>query len=263
MRELRTCPVTGVTVLLNDSWPDRARPAPVASESCWACSAPGPVIDRRDGIVVVPHPVPALGIEGDERVRVAAHGVRRDAVGAHELIFGEHGHADPRLLAIVGGRIADLRRDTRLRGFSVFRVHAAGRHRMWELLALPTDVAPTNAVAWRDAELENGARVVLGAAGAVAIAAWAPRVPFETWVLAARGGEEFPAGYADVSELVERLLARMEAVLGGPEIVVTVELGTPWRIVLRPRVEVSLRTEAVGVPAHGVFPERAVGVLRG
>ncbi|GDX80413.1 hypothetical protein LBMAG42_22240 [Deltaproteobacteria bacterium] len=213
--------------------------------------------------MVVPHPVPALGIEGDERVRVAAHGVRRDAVGAHELIFGAHGSADPRLLAFAAHRIAELRRDPRLRGFSIFRVDAPGRHPIWELLALPTDIAPSNPAPWRDVELENGARVVEANHGAVAIAAWAPRVPFETWVLPTRGGEEFPAGYEEVSALADRVLARMAERLGGPEIVVTVEFGTPWRLVLRPRVEVSLRTEGVGLPGHGVLPERAVGVLRG
>lgn len=263
MRELRTCPVTGVTVLLNDSWSDRVRPAPSPSGACWACGAPEPVIARHEGLVVVAHPAPALGIEGEVRVRVAAHGVRRDAVGAHELIFGAHGAAHPELLSLAAHRIAELRRDTRLRGFALVRVAAPDRHPTWELLALPTDVAPTNPGTWRDAELESGARVISEQGGAVAIVAWAPRVPFETWVLPARGGGEFPAGFGAVAELTEQILARMAEVLGGPEIVMTVEFGAPWRLVLRPRVEVSLHTEAVGLPGHGVFPERAVGVLRG
>ncbi len=55
----------------------------------------------------------------------------------------------------------------------------------------------------------------------------------------------------------------MVAWLGGPEVWMTVEWGSPWRIVLRPRLRLGLATEAVGLPGHGVFPERAARELGG
>lgn len=262
MRELRTCPATGVTVLLNDAWPDRAREPAAVPASCWACGAPGPVIANHGGLVVVPHPVPALGIEGDVRTRVAPQGVRRDAVGAHELIFGDHAEAAPGLLLLAAQRVADLRRDRRFRGFHCFRLHAPAWHPVWQLLALPVDVAPSHPAPWRDAERDAGVRVVAEVAGAIAIAAWAPRVPFETWVIPAHGEAEFPEGFEAVAALAEWVLGRMGEVLGGPEIAITVEEGTPWRLVLRPNVSVALPTLAVGLPGHGVFPERAAAELR-
>ncbi len=190
-RELRTCPVTGVVVLINDAWPDAPLPAVAPVAPCWSCGNPGPVLARRGGVVAVPHPVPALGIEGEVRPKAERPGVRRDAVGVHELLFGRHDEADPDSLLLASERIDDLRRDRRLRGFSLLRRAAPGRHPAWELFAIPTDLAPTDGRAWRDDELLDGRRVLARVDGAVAIAAWAPVAPFEVWVLPEAGGGSF------------------------------------------------------------------------
>lgn len=261
MRELRTCPVTGVTVLLNDAWPDGPRPAVPPAMPCWACAAHGPWLAHRGAVRATPHPVPALGVEGDVVARTFGPGVRREGVGAHELVFAGHDRVDPDALAVVAARIADLRGDARLRGFAVHRVAAPGVHPTWELYALPTDVPPTDARAWRAAEAA-GPRRVAQADGALAVAAFAPTAPWETWVVPAHGDDDFPHAHAPVAALAERVLVVMERWLGGPVVHVTVAFGSPWRLVLRPAVAPSLRTEAIGLPGHGVFPERAARELR-
>ncbi len=263
LRELRTCPATGVVVLINDAWPDAPLPALAPSDPCWACSDPGPVLARRGRLVAVPHPVPALGVEGEVRAKVERPGVRRDAVGVHELMFGGHDEADPDALILAFERIEDLRRDRRLRGFSLLRRAAPGRHPLWELFAIPTDLAPTDARAWCAHELVDGRRLIARSDGAVAIAAWAPVAPFEVWVLPEAGDGDFPVAHVGVARLAERVLGAMARWLGGPEVRMTVEWGTPWRIVLRPRLALGLATDAVGLPGHGVFPERAAAELRG
>ena len=71
-------------------------------------AAPGPVIAEAGELRAVPHPVPALGIEGSMRNDSSGGGVRRDAVGAHELLFGGHEASDPGLLAFAAERIFTL-----------------------------------------------------------------------------------------------------------------------------------------------------------
>jgi hypothetical protein len=256
--------VTGRVVLLNDDWVD-APPAPEPEAgACWTCAHRGHVIAEAWGAVAVPYPTPALGIEGDARPSAASGAVRRDAVGAHELVYGAHDGDDGALLRMVARRIDDLRNDDRLRGFGATRRHARGRHVVWHLFALPFDLAPTTAARWRDAEVEAGERVVDADAEAVALLAWAPRAPFEAWVMpsggAARFGQHDPAG---VGEVLARTLARLSRALRGAPIDLVLADGEPWRVELVPRVGGPRAVEvATGVPIHGTFPEAAAAYLR-
>lgn len=261
MRELRTCPVTGVMVLLNDGWPDQPADLPPPSAGCWPCEAVASVIVEVGALRAVPHPVPALGIEGSMQRDKSSGAVRRDAVGAHELLFGEHDGGGAGLLDFAGARIADLRRDRRLRGFRLLREWRPGAHPVWQLFALPVDDVPGEAGPWRNAELGAGTRVVAREAGAVAIAAWAPRVPFEVWVLPTGDGA-FPSGSAAVEALGESVAATLSAALGGAVVKLVVEAGEPWRLVLRPVTRPSVPTGDVDLPGHGVFPERAAVLIR-
>lgn len=280
MRELRTCPVTGRVVLLNDQWVDAPAPPPAtpvapAGPSCWYCAYTGPLITRFGDVHVVPHPVPALGIEGDPRPTVLAGAARRQAVGAHELIFGGHGggpsgghegKGEGPLLAAVAARVTDLRRDQRLRGFGATRRSAPGAHPVWQLFAVPTELEGSMPAGWRDAERAHGERI-LEDGGATALLAWAPRVPFEAWVMPAQGHARFdrtgPEVIAAVAAAVDRTLARLSvAVRGAPIDLVLVE-SEPWRIELLPRLAGPAAVEvATGVPVHGVFPEAAAEYLR-
>ncbi len=265
MRELRTCPVTGRVVLVNDSWIDE--PVALVEEGpCWYCGFAGPAIVERGPVRAVPHPVPALGIEGDARPTVLAGGVRRQAVGAHELVFGEHGGGDAPLLRMIAERRGDLRRDQRLRGFGATRRRAAGRHVAWQLFALPYEVPPSMPAGWRDSERAHGERILEDGA-ATSLLAWAPRVPFETWVLPAQGLAPFertaPEVIDAVAAAVDRALAGLVRALRDCPVDLVLVDGEPWRIELLPRLGAPAAVEvATGVAVHGVFPEAAAEFLR-
>lgn len=268
MRELRTCPVTGRVVLLNDAWVDRPPPPPPHAEpadACWFCAASGPAIAWLGAVRALPHPVPALGIEGDVRPATVAGAVRRDAVGAHELVFGGHEESEADLVRLVAARIADLRRDARLRGFSATRRHAPGRHAVWQVMALPWEVPHTSPAAWRDHELHAGHRLVERAGGTATFLAWAPRAPFETWVVPEHGHGSLHAGDpGPVAAAAGRHLARLARALRGPPIDLVLVDGEPWRIEIVPRLAGPTAVEvAAGIPAHGTFPEAAAEHLRG
>lgn len=264
-RELRTCPVTGVVVVLNEAWPP-APPVVVPIQPCWSCGERGPLIQTRGEIRAIPHPTPILGIEGNPRPRRIGAAVVREGVGAHELVFGRHDHADSELLSFVADRIRDLRGDPRLRGFLIRRTGRAGDHRVWHLVALPFDLPPAAPAAWRDAERELGTRVLAENAGALAVAAFAPTVPFETWVVPRGGIQEFPGDegvLAHVTALVAEVESRIHQRLGQPEVQVALHDGNPWRIVLRPQFPAAAPPLGPELPLVGVFPERAAKVLRG
>jgi hypothetical protein len=264
VRELRTCPVTGRIVLLNEDWVDAPHAPEPTGGACWYCAYAGPVIATHGDVVAAPYPSPALGVEGDPRPRTEHGGVRRDAVGAHELVFGPHDADDGTLLRTVARRIADLRGDERLRGFGAARRHAGGSHAVWQVFALPFDLAPTAPARWRDVEIEAGERVLDTDDDAVALLAWAPRVPFEAWVMPARGGAPFGrTDPAAVDAVLARTLARLGRAVRGAPIDLVLADGEPWRIELCPRAAAPRAVQvATGVPIHGTFPEAAASYLR-
>lgn len=264
MRELRTCPVTGRVVLLNDAWVD-APPAPAPTPAlCPFCTDIGPAIAVDGPVRALPHPVPALGIEGDARPVVAAGAVRRDAVGAHELVFGAHVEADAGLLRMVSARLGDLRRDARLRGFTAIRRYVPHGHAVWQIFAVPFDLAPSAPGRWRDTELESGLRVVETDDHTVSLLAWAPRAPFEAWVMPARGIARFEhSDPAPVAEAAARLVRRISRTLRGAAVDLVLVDGEPWRIELMPRLAPPEAVEvAAGIALHGTFPEAAAEHLR-
>lgn len=245
-RELRTCPVDGHTVLLNDvltSVPERTTPLPSP-----------PVGDRGWHH----HDPPWVGVEGNAAVqRVPA--VSRDALGAHEWLAGDL----PTALRTAQGRMTDLRGDTRLKGFGVAGVAVDGAITGLDLVALPFETRSSAPAGWRDAEV-GGPRCIAVAEAAVALLAWAPRTPLECWVLPREGRASF--GYADpasVAALAEDVLSRLARALPGAAIEVVLVDGEPWRLELRPRMTTAgVFTAATGLAAHGSFPERAALYLR-
>jgi hypothetical protein len=254
-------------VLLNDAWLDRPAPAPEPPEgTCWYCAASAAPIRRRGNVVAIPHPEPAMGVEGDPRPIVLAGAARRQAVGAHELVFGPHDGETAPLLAMIAERWADLRRDVRLRGFGAVRRQALGRHAAWQVFALPYERTESAPAGWRDAERLHKERVIEDDA-ATTLLAWAPRVPFETWVLPSFGTSRLersdPAVVDAVGSAVDRALARVSRAVAGSPVDLCVVDGEPWRIELLPRLAGPSAVEAAtGVPMHGVLPEAAAEHLR-
>jgi hypothetical protein len=263
---LRTCPVTGRVVLINADWLDRPAPAAAPAGACWYCEATGRVIVRRGDVVARPHPVPALGVEGDPRPAVYGGGVRRQAVGAHELVYGRHLGDDAPLFEILADRVTDLRGDPRLLGFSMTRRHAPGRHVCWHLFAVPYPVPASAPAGWRDHERLHGERVIEDGA-ATTLLAFAPRVPFEAWVMPAQGLAGFTESGLKVREAVAqavgRALVRIGRALRNAPIDLVLVDGEPWRVEILPRLTPPAAVEtATGVAVHGVFPEEAVAFLR-
>ncbi len=170
-----------------------------------------------------PNRFPALRVE--ERGGREAEGFydRMGGVGAHEVIVDTPAHGEllgeadgaqvAYLLAAVRDRVRDLRRDGRLRFVMPFKNQgsAAGstiEHSHCQLLALPlvpaqTLTALSSALRYYDdkerclfcdilrAEERHGPRLVDQNDGMVALAPFASRVPFETWVLPRHHGSHF------------------------------------------------------------------------
>ena len=236
----------------------------VVSTECWYCGERGPVIARVGDVRVVPHPTPAFGLEGDARPREVGGAVQRDALGAHELVYSGHDDADAPLLRMVASRMTDLRRDPRLRGFGAVRRHEPGRHAVWQLFALPFDVPGSAPAAWRDREAAAGIRLVAATEGTVTLLAWAPRVPFETWVLPRAGragfGVDDPAPVAEAAARAREVLGRL---LRGAPVDMVLADGEPWRIELVPRLAPPSGAQvATELPLHGTFPEAAAAFWR-
>ncbi|MBE0584231.1 MAG: galactose-1-phosphate uridylyltransferase, partial [Desulfofustis sp.] len=167
---------------------------------------------------VVPNKYPALIIEGE--LGKAAEGLydRMNGIGAHEVIIESPGHNDQLwtlpvehialVLRVYRDRLLDLQRDPRFRYVMVFKNYgkAAGaslEHSHSQLIALP--VLPrmiTNELdggksyfRYKDRclfcdiirqEIEQDVRVVCQNESFITISPFAPRTPFEMWVLPKR-----------------------------------------------------------------------------
>jgi UDPglucose--hexose-1-phosphate uridylyltransferase len=270
IRELRQCPVTGRAVVLNRAWYDSPPPPTPPSSSCWFCKASPPLLLEKDGVCVTFHPTPAFGIEGNAAPRFNGLKVFRDGVGAHELIFARSHELQPhqRCLQLALARIAELRKDTRLRGFRLGARILPHHHLVWQLVALPFESPLSAPAPFRDEELQNGLRILEQTDYALALLAWAPRVPFETWILPKNGRAGFEkSDPAPVAALLGRWLPRIQHALKNPPVDLIVEDGEPWRIELIPRLPAAFGPapeliEAVsGLPVHGTFPEEARNYL--
>ncbi len=201
---------------------------------------------------VVPNKFPALQVEGD----IGREGVglydRMNGVGAHEIIIESPGHQDSLadlpaqkiedVLRTYRDRIIDLKKDLRLRYILVFKNHgpSAGatlEHSHSQLIALP--IVPTSVQEEIDGcrahfeqkerciycdilrqDLSDGDRVVAENQEFVCVTPYAPRVPFEMWILPKRH-----AGYFEESQksqfeclapILSECLRRMDKALARP-----------------------------------------------
>ncbi len=264
MRELRTCPITGLVVLVDRGKVDRRVVPPPVPRPCPWCTPQGLIIATGDGVRASPHPRPVLRVEESGEIRRRGAVLSRDGLGAHEVILGDHDADDTRCLRLVQQRFLDLRRDHRLRGFRAARRHSPGHHVVWQLWALPFEGVPGAPWRWRDDELAAGERVVHQDPDAVAILAWAPRTPLETWVLPreGRGGFE-TADVAAVATLVTRMAGRVSRALAGAPVDLVLTDGEPWRVEIVPvSPPAALFPTVTGIPHHGGVPEVVAEYLR-
>jgi UDPglucose--hexose-1-phosphate uridylyltransferase len=201
---------------------------------------------------VVPNKFPALRIEGDLDREGEGIYDKMNGIGAHEVIIETPLHQEslatlslPAVTNVLWAyreRIIDLRRDVRLRHVLVFKNHgvAAGaslEHSHSQIIALP--IVPRrvseeiegakNFFQFKDRcvfcdiirqELNQGKRVVSENKSFVAVAPFASRFPFETWILPKTHCSTFesmePSEYEQAGHILSDTLHRMNRVLDQP-----------------------------------------------
>jgi UDPglucose--hexose-1-phosphate uridylyltransferase len=201
---------------------------------------------------VVPNKFPALHADGE--VNAAGEGIydRIDGVGAHEVVIESPDHFATlgslpashvgEILVAYRERLLALRKDPRLEYVLIFKNHGAAagasiEHPHSQLIAtpiLPELVAEElegaaryfrmkERCVWCDVvrqERRDGSRLVLEEDGFVALAPFAPRFPFETWVLPTAHRASFEGLAADevdsLGRLVQDLIARLGRLFDDP-----------------------------------------------
>ncbi|MBF0567533.1 MAG: galactose-1-phosphate uridylyltransferase [Nitrospirae bacterium] len=186
---------------------------------------------------VVPNKFPALQIEGDlDRSGDGIFG-RMNGIGAHEVII-ETPHHDLSLSSMSRksaadvlwafySRMTDLRKDKRFKYVLIFKnegedAGATLEHTHSQLIALP--IVPKRVQEELDAakkyhsfmekciycdlidqETSINKRIIYQNTSYIAISAYAPRVPFETWILPRRHESSFMPDNNDFTYLAEAL----------------------------------------------------------
>jgi UDPglucose--hexose-1-phosphate uridylyltransferase len=201
---------------------------------------------------VVSSKFPVLRVEGSLQRKGEGPYDKMNGVGAHEVIIETPDHfqtlADaPQkrvedLFWAYRDRVLDLRRDVRLRHMLLFKNHgeAAGgvlEHTHSQLIALP--VVPKRVseelegsrryLDFRERciycdiiaeELEHGSRVVLETDHFVAVSPYAPRFPFETWILPKRHASHAETMHhseiPDLAAVLQRTLRKLDSTLEKP-----------------------------------------------
>ncbi len=198
---------------------------------------------------VVPNKFPALRVEGDLSREGDGMYDRMNGIGAHEVIietpdhnatFAEMPESQVReVLWAYRSRLLDLRQDKRLRYGVVFKNHgeeagASLEHPHSQLIALPVipkRVADELAGArtyfeYKERciycdilrqELQSSARLVLETERFAVIQPYAPRFPFETWILPRRHESHFeeadPSTLDNLAWVLRATLRKMDKVL--------------------------------------------------
>ena len=201
---------------------------------------------------VVPNKFPALGIEGSLNRQAEGMFDKMNGLGAHEVIIEtpEHGQTLATLplkrvedvLWAFRDRIVDLKKDKRFKYILIFKNHgeAAGaslEHPHCQLIALP--ILPKQVVEEIEGskqyfvykerciycdvirqELESGVRVVSENEDFLTLAPYAPRFPFETWILPKLHESAFENSathvYENLARALKTLLSKIDSVLDFP-----------------------------------------------
>jgi len=200
---------------------------------------------------VIPNKYPALKIEGQLDRQGEGLYDKMNGIGAHEVIIETASHqpalADldeeqiARVLVAYRERIVDLRRDSRFRYVMVFKNQGAAagatlEHTHSQLIALP--VVPINvAEEMRGArhyyeykerclfcdiakqELADGRRLVYQNDAFVVFAPFAPRQPFETWIVPkthAASYEDHVRDYPALANALRTALRKIQTALDSP-----------------------------------------------
>jgi UDPglucose--hexose-1-phosphate uridylyltransferase len=253
--ELRKDPITRSWVITGDDVPESV-PRTQYCRFCPDSPEPAQVISTVPGQAgwtsrAVVHPLPLYRIEGEPTRRADGLYDRMHSIGAHEILV-ENPHHDRQLwsasdgeieqfLLLAAQRIQDLKRDERFKYVSVFKNYGenAGQefeHPNSQLTA--TTFVPRRVLyelrAGRDyfklkercvfcdmlaQEMQQGRRIVEVRDDFVAFCPYAPRVPYETWILARTHDASFerftighPGALRDLATLLRRTLQRIRTI---------------------------------------------------
>jgi UDPglucose--hexose-1-phosphate uridylyltransferase len=257
---------------------------------------------------VVPNKYPALQVEGGLDRQGEGLFDRMNGIGAHEVIIETPDHLATlatmpvegveRVLWAFRDRVVDLRQDRRFRYILIFKNHgqAAGAslaHSHSQLIALP--IVPRNVSEEVEGarqhyeykercvfcdiirqELEEGSRVIAEAPDFVAVAPYAPRFPFETWLLPKRHGAHFQEApreeYGGLAGLLGSVLQRMNKSLLHPAFNLIVHTSPfsidtsefyHWHVEIIPKLTKVAGFEwGSGFYINPTGPEEAAAVLR-
>jgi UDPglucose--hexose-1-phosphate uridylyltransferase len=257
---------------------------------------------------VVPNKFPALQVEGNLDREGEGLFDRMNGVGAHEVIIEtpDHGKTfatmtEPeieRVLWAYRERINDLKRDRRFRSILIFKNHGAPagatlEHAHSQLIALPIvpDFVREEIQGARRhfeakercvfcdivrQETASGLRVVAENGEMVALAPYAPRFPFETWLLPRNHGSRFEDGsrqeYEGLARMLKVVLSRMDRALEHPSYNLIVHSAPfadgvsdvyHWHVEIIPKLARTAGFEwGSGFYINPTSPEEAAEVLR-
>ena len=257
---------------------------------------------------VVPNKHPILRIEGGMDLRTESLFESRDGLGAHEVIVETPLHDQPlhvldpdrlwRVLWAWRTRLQDLKRDSRFTSVVIFKNHgrAAGArldHAHSQLVAYPI-VPPalmeeihgarrhfetTTHCIFCDViaeELQDGRRIICDNDAMLAIAPFAARVPFETWLLprdhAPRFEESSDRSLEELASSIRKVMAGIDWALERPAYNLVLhsaplsgeaDRAFHWHLEILPRVTRYGGLEwGSGVFRNPVAPEESARTLR-
>jgi len=257
---------------------------------------------------VVPNKFPALQVEGTLDREGEGLFDRMNGIGAHEVIIEHPDHtktlatmSEPeieRVLWAFRERMVDLKRDRRFRYILIFKNHGAAagaslEHTHSQLIALPIvpdfvreelDGAKQHFAAKERCvfcdiirqEIVAERRVIQEDAHVVAISPYAPRFPFETWILPRRHGARFEDAprqeYEGLARMLKSVLGRMNRTLEHPSYNLIIH-SSPfteetsdyyhWHVELMPKLTRTAGFEwGTGFYINPTSPEEATEVLR-
>ena len=256
--ELRKDPITRSWVITGDDVPELQPRADLPCRFCADAASPLQVIATRTEIEGVPwstravvHPSPLYRVEGEPSRRGDGIYDRMRSIGAHEVLVENSRHdrhlwdaTDAEIeqfLRLAAQRIKDLKGDARIKYVSIFKNYGpnAGQefeHPNAQLTA--TTFVPRRVLyelrAGRDyykqkercvfcdiigQEERQGLRVLELRGDYIALCPYAPRVPYETWILPRvheasfeRSGLTKTGSLRDLAGLLRRTLQRIRAV---------------------------------------------------
>jgi UDPglucose--hexose-1-phosphate uridylyltransferase len=257
---------------------------------------------------VVPNKFPALGIEGDLNRQGDGLFDKMNGVGAHEVIIETPDHNAT--LATIGeqeiedvfwafrDRMLDLKKDKRFRYILIFKNHgevagASLEHAHSQLIALPIvpklvreEIEGSKAhFSFKERcvycdiirqELNSGVRVIDENQDFVIIAPYAPRFPFETWILPKTHDSCFEDAqkreYQNLAKILKTMLLKMDRVLDLPAYNLVVHTSPltealndfyHWHIELMPKLSKVAGFEwGTGFYINPVTPEDSAKFLR-